>query len=145
VVDDRRWERLLEKEAEIARARRLLETTRVEQNTLEHWLRRPEVEWPELVGRCAALAEFRPDVVSQVVTDVKYAGYVTRQEEQVARQRRLSEKRIPASFDYARLSQLRFEARQKLSRVRPVTLAQAGRISGITPADIALLLAHLEG
>jgi tRNA uridine 5-carboxymethylaminomethyl modification enzyme len=144
LVDDRRWERLLEKEAEIARARRLLETTRVEQWTLEHWLRRPEVEWPELVERCAGLGEFRPDVVSQVVTDVKYAGYVTRQEEQVARQRRLSEKRIPVNFDYARLSQLRFEARQKLSRVRPVTLAQAGRISGITPADIALLLAHLE-
>ena len=63
---------------------------------------------------------------------------------EVARQRRLSDKRIPANFDYSRLSQLRFEARQKLSRVRPVTLAQAGRISGITPADIALLLAHLE-
>ncbi len=144
LVDDRRWHRLLDKEAEIQRARRMLESTRVEQLTLEHWLRRPEIEWPDLVARCGALAEFRPDVVAQVVTDVKYAGYVSRQEEQVARQRRLSDKRIPANFDYSRLSQLRFEARQKLSRVRPVTLAQAGRISGITPADIALLLAHLE-
>jgi tRNA uridine 5-carboxymethylaminomethyl modification enzyme len=56
----------------------------------------------------------------------------------------LAEKRIPASFDFARITQLRAEAREQLSRFRPATLAQAGRISGITPADLALVMVHLE-
>jgi len=77
--------------------------------------------------------------------DIKYEGYVTRQEQQVQRQRRLADKRIPERFDYALLRNLRHEAREKFTRVRPVTLAQASRISGITPADVALVMAHLEG
>jgi tRNA uridine 5-carboxymethylaminomethyl modification enzyme len=77
--------------------------------------------------------------------DVKYAGYISRQEIEVARMQRLSEKRIPTSFDFAELDQLRREAREKLGKVRPTTLAQASRISGITPADLAILLVHLQG
>ncbi|MFM7846802.1 MAG: tRNA uridine-5-carboxymethylaminomethyl(34) synthesis enzyme MnmG, partial [Planctomycetota bacterium] len=84
------------------------------------------------------------EVAEQIVHDVKYAGYLRRQDQQVERQNRLSDQRIPANFDYQRLTQLRFEARQKLSQIRPVSLAQASRISGITPADIALLLTHLS-
>ena len=82
---------------------------------------------------------------SQVEYDIKYAGYVARQEVDVARQRRLADKRIPRGFDFARIAQLRMEAREKLSRVQPASLSQATRISGITPADIALLLVHLDG
>jgi len=63
----------------------------------------------------------------------------------VARVRRLQEKRIPAQFDYSGLPQLRAEAREKLAKIRPTSLAQASRISGITPADVALLLVHLGG
>ena len=144
-MEAERWERLQAKEVEILRVRKVLESTRSDQVTLERWLRRPEVEWSDLVARHPELAMVANDVVAQVVTDVKYAGYVSRQEAQVERQQRLAEKRIPLNFDYGKLSQLRFEARQKLSQIRPVTLAQASRISGITPADIALLLAHLEG
>ena len=77
--------------------------------------------------------------------DLKYAGYVQRQQQQVERQKRLEHKRIPVSFDYLKIQHLRFEAREKLTRIRPITLAQAGRISGITPADMELVLAHLEG
>jgi tRNA uridine 5-carboxymethylaminomethyl modification enzyme len=91
------------------------------------------------------LSDISSEAARQVEYDVKYAGYVTRQQAQVERQQRLSEKRIPEQFDYDRLTALRFEAREKLGRVRPVTLAQAGRISGITPADIAVVLAHLGG
>jgi tRNA uridine 5-carboxymethylaminomethyl modification enzyme len=76
---------------------------------------------------------------------VKYEGYITRQEADVARQRRLAEKRIPEGFDFSRIVQLRAEAKEKLSKIRPISLAQAGRISGITPADVALLMVHLEG
>ena len=84
------------------------------------------------------------EVVEQVVTDVKYSGYVERQEAEIQRQHRLAEKRIPDTFDYATIGQMRVEAREKLTRVRPSTFSQAGRISGITPADLALLRAHLD-
>jgi tRNA uridine 5-carboxymethylaminomethyl modification enzyme len=70
---------------------------------------------------------------------------VARQEVDVARQQRLADKRIPANFRYDTISQLRAEAREKLARVQPLNLAQAGRISGITPADLALVVLHLNG
>ncbi len=84
------------------------------------------------------------EVAEQVTYDVKYAGYVARQEIDIARQQRLADKRIPPSFDFAAIAQLRAEAREKLGRIRPVSLAQASRISGITPADMALVMVHLE-
>ncbi|HTN73674.1 MAG TPA: tRNA uridine-5-carboxymethylaminomethyl(34) synthesis enzyme MnmG [Pirellulaceae bacterium] len=145
MIDQPRWQRLQQKEAEIAQALALLAGNRHGDGTLEKYLRRPEVEWPELVAILPELARFASDVAEQVTYDIKYAGYVTRQEQQVARQTRLAEKVIPTSLDYAKLTQLRTEAREKLTRVRPLTLAQASRISGITPTDVALLLAHLEG
>ena len=80
----------------------------------------------------------------QVTNDVKYAGYVARQELEVERQEKLAEKRIPMNFDFGAIRQLRTEAREKLLRVRPLTLAQASRISGITPADLALVRVHLD-
>ena len=145
LVDDTRWQRLVAKEVEIARAMELLQGMRVEGVTLEQMLRRPEVEWSEVAVHAPELAALSREAIQQVVYDVKYAGYVSRQEQQVARQRRLADKRIPESFDFAGIRHLRNEAREKLTRVRPVTLAQASRISGITPADVALVLAHLEG
>ena len=84
-------------------------------------------------------------VANGVLYDVKYAGYVARQQVDVDRQQRLAEKRIPESFAYDTMTQMRNEAREKLARIRPVNLAQASRISGITPADIALLLVYLKG
>ena len=69
---------------------------------------------------------------------------MARQQQQIERQRRLAQKRIPDYFDYSLVSHLRHEAREKLTQIRPVSLAQAERISGITPADLALLLAHIE-
>ena len=105
---------------------------------------------PKPTGRtvavgCPSWPTASDGAVAQVVCDVKYAGYVARQEIDVDRQRRLADKRIPASFDYDRIVHLRAEAREKLSRIRPIDLSQASRISGITPADIALLMVHLEG
>ena len=75
---------------------------------------------------------------------MKYAGYIARDQVEIARQQRLAERRIPDSFDFAGVRHLRAEAREKLTRVRPLSLAQAGRISGITPADMALLALYLE-
>ena len=91
------------------------------------------------------MLRFRADVAQQVSYDIKYAGYIDRQTAQVAKQQRLAEKAIPENFDYLSIGPLRVEAKEKLTRVQPVTLAQASRISGITPADVALLMVHLEG
>ncbi|MDP6468455.1 MAG: tRNA uridine-5-carboxymethylaminomethyl(34) synthesis enzyme MnmG [Pirellulaceae bacterium] len=144
LVDERRWRRLQKKVDEIERISELLETNRTEGVTLAKYLRRPEVEWSALVQRLPELGDTSEEVRLQVEYDTKYSGYVTRQQQQVDRQQRLAEKRIPANFDFARIAQLRNEAREKLTRVRPVSIAQASRISGITPADVALVLAHLE-
>ena len=76
--------------------------------------------------------------------EAKYDGYIGRQLEQVDRFRRMEEKRIPADFDYQAIPQLRAEAREKFERVRPLSIGQAGRISGISPSDIATLLIQLK-
>jgi tRNA uridine 5-carboxymethylaminomethyl modification enzyme len=97
------------------------------------------------VDQIPALATVDPLVAQQVEIDQKYAGYISRQQIEVDRQSRLAEKRIPDRFRYESIYQLRAEAREKLSRVRPRNLSQASRISGITPADVALLIVHLDG
>jgi tRNA uridine 5-carboxymethylaminomethyl modification enzyme len=107
-------------------------------------MRRPEVCWREITERFPELMAFDYEVATQAEYDCKYSGYIIRQQEQVERQLRLASKRIPSSFSFDAIHSLRFEARQKLNRVRPTSLDQASRISGITPADIALVLAHLE-
>lgn len=145
LVDEHRWGRLQAKLAEIERVKALLEITSIDGVRLSKFLRRPTSEWSDAVARVPELSVVDRNVAQQVVHDLKYAGYITRQQVEVDRQARLSEKRIPESFDYASLSQLRAEAREKLTRVRPRNLSQAARISGITPADVALLMVHLDG
>ena len=131
--------------AEIERVSALLEATFVDGASLAKLLRRPEATWQDAVARLPELADVDPLVAQQVVFDLKYAGYIARQQIEVDRQSRLAEKRIPDSFRYDGIVQLRAEAREKLSRVRPRNLSQASRISGITPADVALLIVHLDG
>ncbi len=148
LVKDDAWDRLQRKERAVAELTEGLRAVRVEQQTLEQWLRRPEVDWPRVqeMARNAGGSEFDSpaDVVEQVVLEAKYSGYIHRQAEQVERFHRLESRPIPVSFDFAAVPQLRAEAREKLSRVRPISLGQAGRISGISPADLAVLLIYLE-
>ncbi len=82
-------------------------------------------------------------MVEQVTLVAKYSGYIHRQSEQVERFQRMESRPIPAHFDFAALPQLRAEAREKLGRIRPANLGQAGRISGISPADLAVLMIYL--
>jgi tRNA uridine 5-carboxymethylaminomethyl modification enzyme len=145
LVDDARWERLQQKVREIDAMATVLESTYVEGISLAKYLRRPEITWNDVAARLPSVAGADREVASQVETDFKYAGYVSRQQTEIDRQSRLSEKRIPDGFRYEAISQLRAEAREKLCRVRPRNLSQASRISGITPADIALLIVHLGG
>jgi hypothetical protein len=83
-------------------------------------------------------------VARQLTYDAKYSGYIARQDLEIQRQGRLARRRIPESFDFAKVQHLRAEALEKLQRVRPIDLAQAGRISGITPADLAVLLMYIK-
>jgi tRNA uridine 5-carboxymethylaminomethyl modification enzyme len=145
LVDQNRWHRLEKKRAEIEAVCTRLETTFVDGSSLAKLLRRPEATWGDMIARVPELSAVHPLVAQQVEVDQKYAGYISRQQIEVDRQSRLAEKRIPASFSYDAIFQLRAEAREKLSRVRPRNLSQASRISGITPADVALLIVHLDG
>jgi tRNA uridine 5-carboxymethylaminomethyl modification enzyme len=144
LVEPRRWQRLQAKEAEIARLARLLEDAHDGSVSLAKRLRRPETTWEELAAVLPELAAASREAAVQVTYDAKYSGYVARQQLDVERQQRLAARRIPAALDYGAVPHLRAEAREKLGRVRPLDLAQAARISGITPADLAVLVIHLE-
>lgn len=140
------FDRFEQKEQGIAALQAQLRAAKSDGDNLWTWLRRTEVEWSAVCARCPALREWdsRPDVVEQVILEAKYAGYIDRQAAEVERFQKLENRRIPDTFDYAAVPQLRHEAREKLSRVRPASVGQAGRISGITPADLAMLLLYLE-
>ena len=144
LIAPERWQRLERKRAEIDRISALLQTTRVGQVTLAKMLRRPEVGWDDVLAHSPHLGQVPAEVATQVTYDAKYAGYIARQQIDIDRQQRLAARRIPADFDFDLVSHLRAEAREKFSRIRPGDLAQAGRISGITPADLAVLMVHLE-
>lgn len=144
LVSKTRYDRLNQKEQQIDQALALLETKNVGQATLTKYLRRPETTWDEITTHLPELNDLPEDVVQQVVYDVKYSGYIARQQMEIDRQSRLAEKQIPDNFDYDAIGHLRTEARQKLSLIRPTTIAQASRISGITPADMALVTAYLQ-
>ena len=144
LVSQERFDRLTKKESQVEKALTLLESKHLGQATLTKHLRRPETTWDEIIEHLPELSELSPDVVQQVTYDVKYSGYIARQQMEIDRQSRLAEKSIPDNFDYDAIGHLRTEARQKLSTIRPATVAQASRISGITPADMALVTAYLQ-
>lgn len=112
--------------------------------TLEHLLRRPEIGYAELAEVDAVARELAPAVREQVEIQVKYRGYIERQEEQIERLRKMEGAAIPADFSYARVQGLTPEVREKLERFRPGTLGQASRIQGVTPAALAILSVVLK-
>ncbi len=126
----------------LATARTLLQEVRLEGVTLEKWLRRPESLPSNLPSEI--YSQFTPEVWSLVENDVKYAGYITRQEDTVAKTSRMEEKMIPADFDYHAIPGLKTEAKHRLTALRPATLGQAARAQGVNPADIALLAVMLK-
>ncbi len=116
-------------------------------------LRRPEVDYDdvvELVGPMPVSAEehvvdrVAPQIRAQLEVAAKYTGYIERQEEEIARLRRNEETRLPPDLDYSRVAGLSNEVRQKLEQIRPATVGQAARVSGVTPAAVSILLVHLK-
>ena len=107
-------------------------------------LRRPQVTYADIAPFDPTRPDLPADVTQEVEIQVKYAGYLARQEKQVAQFKAEESKSLPADLDYESIVGLRLEARQKLKEIRPLSIGQAGRISGVSPADIAVLLIWLE-
>jgi tRNA uridine 5-carboxymethylaminomethyl modification enzyme len=118
-----------------------LRSTYYVSNSLAKVLSRPEVGYKDLPNRNDALSE---EVIQQVEIAIKYAGYIERQEVEVEKFKNLEDKQIPDSFEFSSVPSLRLEARQKLSKIRPTTIGQAARISGVSPADISILMVWLK-
>ena len=113
-------------------------------SSLAELLRRPELSYASLRQLDTDREELPPDVIEQVEINIKYEGYIRRQMHQVEQFRKMERKRIPDSMNYDEVPSLRIEARQKLKQIRPESVGQASRISGVSPADISVLLVYLE-
>ena len=118
-----------------------LESSRHGTESMIQMLRRPEVSYKDLPNRDDSLSS---EVIEQVEISVKYSGYIKRQEVENSRFKSLEKKEIPQLIDYEKIHSLRSEARQKLKQIRPMTIGQASRISGVSPSDIGLLLVWLK-
>ena len=163
LVSDAEYEHLLEKEAQInAEIERLEKATiggtpKVQEllaryestplksgTTLAELIKRPELDYEKLAEVDENRPELAFDVQEQVNIEIKYEGYIKRQMQQVAQFKKLEGKKLPENFDYAQVNSLRKEAVQKLNKIQPSTIGQASRISGVSPADISVLMVYLE-
>ena len=164
LVNDEQWARFERKRARIEEERKRLDATVVlpredvnlalaeagssplrDAVTLAELLRRPEVPFGFVAGRWPADEAVPPDVADEIETQIKYEGYIKREEEAVERFRRMEGHRIPEDFCYSGLSGLSAEVTEKLERVRPLSLGQAARIPGVTPAAVAIIQVHVRG
>jgi tRNA uridine 5-carboxymethylaminomethyl modification enzyme len=141
LVDDNHWQLFRQKQTFIETEIERLRTARDGSNTYAEILRRPEITYAALP---IADRKLPADVTQEVEIQIKYEGYIARDIEQIDRFRKLEDKLLPTWIDYEKISALRFESRQKLTRFRPDSIGQASRLSGVTPADIAILLVWLK-
>ena len=163
LVDDARWAAFERKQAAVQTEQARLKKTYIQPSSistekmtevfgkpLEHeyslfeLLRRPEVSYEQVLSLDNSLGDVNPAVREQVEIAAKYQGYIDRQTEEVARSRGQEHTKLPTDLDYAQIHGLPIEAQQKLNAQKPETIGQAGRISGITPAAISLLLVYLK-
>ncbi|MDE7321619.1 MAG: tRNA uridine-5-carboxymethylaminomethyl(34) synthesis enzyme MnmG [Lachnospiraceae bacterium] len=112
--------------------------------TLAELVSRPELSYESIADIDKDRPELPDDVIEQININIKYDGYIKRQLKQVEQFKRIEKRKIPADIDYADIKNLRLEARQKLTKFKPVSVGQASRISGVSPADISVLLVYLE-
>ncbi|MCG3182650.1 MAG: tRNA uridine 5-carboxymethylaminomethyl modification enzyme MnmG [Planctomycetes bacterium] len=143
-VDDRRRARFEAKLADYRRGEALLRATRHEGKSLYDWLRTPDFEWAKVRALVPELNGLDAEAVETLEIDARYAGYMDREDAEVARMAELEEFRLPEGLAYAGIEPLRKEAREKLARVGPRTLGQAARIPGIGPGDLTVLRVWLR-
>jgi tRNA uridine 5-carboxymethylaminomethyl modification enzyme len=141
LVEKERVARVRAKREQANSVKAELEKTWHEGKTWAKWLRMPEKNWSCLPERYQALSD---EVRTEVLNEIKYAGYIERELAQIERSREMEEKEIPAWVDYDEVKGLKTEARTKLREVEPKTFGQASRISGINPSDMALLAVHVK-
>ena len=163
LVSPQRLKAVEEKYAAVAREVRRLESTGIAANDalnallaerdtalvtnsarLADLLRRPQISYQDIAPFDPNRPDLPESVTEEVQIQIKYAGYLARQEKQVQDFKKEEQRRLPENLDYNAIAGLRLEARQKLSEIRPMSIGQAGRISGVSPADIAVLLIYLE-
>jgi tRNA uridine 5-carboxymethylaminomethyl modification enzyme len=140
-LPERNFQKFQAKERDVNNELSRLYKTYYESNSLARILSRTEVNYRDLPNRNENLSD---EVVQQVEIAIKYAGYIDRQELEVEKFKTLEDKIIPEAFDFATVPSLRPEARQKLTKIRPATIGQAARISGVSPADISILMVCLK-
>ena len=141
LLPERNFRKFEKKEQAVASELDRLHRGRNGTESLAQMLKRPEIAYQDLPNRDESLTE---EVVQQVEVALKYAGYISRQQDEVSRFKALETKQIPREFDYSTVPSLRKEARQKFAEIRPATLGQASRISGVSPADISILTVWLK-
>lgn len=142
LISERRYRQTQAKAQAVSDLKNNLQTIRLEGVALNQWIKRPAnfvIHLPEDIRRLAS-----EEIWTQVENDLKYEGYIRRELDAVARQQKQEDQPLPSDLDYAVIPGLRNESRQKLAQVRPTTLGQASRISGVTPADISLLAVWLR-
>ena len=146
LVDDRRWEKYKMIVSQIEELKAYLQNTRTGGQSLWERLRQPKNNLADTLHTDPQVKRrgYRSEVLEAAIIDAKYEGYVQKQQRVAEGLRNMENKKIPESLDYTKISHLRAEAREQLSRFRPSTLAQAGRIRGITPADITVVQVHLK-
>lgn len=113
-------------------------------SSLAELLKRPELDYEDFKEVDKTRPALSPDIINQVMIELKYEGYIKRQQQQVIQFKRLEKRLIPEDIQYDEVISLRTEARQKLEKVRPISIGQASRISGVSPADISMLLVYME-
>lgn len=141
LLPERNYRLFMTKRHAITEELRRIHQTRYGSETLAQLLRRPEMNYTSLPMCNDSLSE---EEVQQVEISIKYDGYIARQEAEVENFKKLEDKQIPKTFDFISVPSLRSEARQKLNKIRPATVGQASRISGVSPADIAILIVWLK-
>jgi tRNA uridine 5-carboxymethylaminomethyl modification enzyme len=141
LLPERNYRQFIAKQEAVRIELARLHATRIGTETLAQKLRRPEVTYTDLPQ---ARADLAPEVVQQVEIALKYEGYIQRQEVEVEKFKTLEDKQIPAWVNYEKVHSLRKEAKQKLGKIRPATIGQASRISGVSPSDVSILLVWLK-
>jgi len=111
---------------------------------LAQLLRRPEINYSHIMQMAPAPEPLPEDVIEQVEIQIKYDGYIRKSLQQVERMKKMEERRIPENIDYHQISGMSKESRENMTRIRPLNIGQAARISGVTPADISVLMVYLE-
>jgi tRNA uridine 5-carboxymethylaminomethyl modification enzyme len=163
LISDERFARFQQKKADISEEIKRLEKTTVKvteetRRVMEDQgsspikeaanaavlLKRPEMTYAEIEQMAPSDKELEPDVKEQVEIHVKYQGYIAKQLEQVGKLKKMENKKLPEDLDYHAIKGLALEAREKLAEVRPLSMAQASRVSGVNPADVSVLLVYME-